>query len=104
MMGRSILLFFVLVFATQSASQTLFGHSNTKCIELLEDHKVNGINTSVLNWIDGYFSGRIRETGREMKIVNELNIPLYELLRKTCDNDPTLNLQQAADIVYVAIP
>jgi len=39
-----------------------------------------------------------------MKIVNELNIPLYDLLRKTCDNDPTLNLQQAADIVYVAIP
>ena len=104
MMGRSILLFFVLVFATQSASQTLFGHSNTKCIELLENHKVNGVNTSVLNWIEGYFSGRIRETGREMQIVNELNIPMYDLLHKTCAKNPKLNLQQAADIVYVSIP
>ena len=103
-MGRSILLFFVLVFATQSASQTLFGHSNTKCIELLEDHKVNGVNTSVLNWIDGYFSGRIRETSREMQIVNELNIPMYDLLLNTCAKNPKLNLQHAADIVYVSIP
>ena len=103
-MGRSILLFFVLVFATQSASQTFFGHSNTKCIELLENHKVNGVNTSVLNWIEGYFSGRIRETGREMQIVNELNIPMYDLLHKTCAKNPKLNLQQAADIVYVSIP
>ena len=104
MMGRSILLFFVLVFATQSASQTLFGHANTSCIELLENHKVDGINTSVLNWIEGYFSGRIRETAREMQIVNELNIPIYDLLHKTCAKNPNLNLHQAADIVYVSIP
>ena len=103
-MGRSMLLFFVLVFANQGASQTLFGHSNTQCIKFLEIHRQNGINADVANWIHGYFSGRIRETGREMQIITELNIPLYDLLHKTCDNDPRLNLQQAADIVYVSIP
>jgi hypothetical protein len=33
-----------------------------------------------------------------------LNIPLYDLLHKTCVNDPNLNLQEAADLVYLSIP
>ena len=93
-----------LICATQGASQTFFGHSNTDCIEFLKYNETTGVDTFVSNWIDGYFSGRIRETGRDLKIVNDLDIPLYGLLLKTCKTDPTLNLHEAADIVYVSIP
>ena len=64
----------------------------------------NGPDPSVNSWILGYFSGRIRETNRELQIINDLNIPLYDLLHKTCVNDPNLNLQEAADFVYLSIP
>ena len=93
-----------LICATPGASQTFFGHSNTDCIEFLRYNESSGTDISVDNWIYGYFSGRIRETGRELQIINDLNIPLYDLLRKTCSGDPNMNLQQAADIVYVIIP
>ena len=85
-------------------SQTMFGHSNTSCIEFLTEYESNPSNSAVSNWILGYFSGRIRETGRELKIVNELNIPLYDLLHKECSNNPNLTLREAADIVYTIIP
>lgn len=93
-----------LICATPGASQTFFGHSNTECIEFLKYNETTGADTFVSNWIDGYFSGRIRETGRDLKIVNDLEIPLYDLLHKTCKTDPTLTLHEAADIVYVSIP
>jgi len=93
-----------LICATPGASQTFFGHSNTDCIEFLRYNESSGTDISVDNWIYGYFSGRIRETGRDLQIVNNLNIPLYDLVSKTCKANPKLNLLEAADIVYVSIP
>jgi len=104
MVHKIVTLFIFLIFASAGVSQTMFGHSNTECIDFLEEHKKSGTDLAISNWILGYFSGRIRETGRELQIINDLNIPLYDLLRKTCSGDPNMNLQQAADIVYVIIP
>lgn len=94
----------LLICATPVTSQTMFGHANTGCIEFLQKDETAGPGPSVHSWILGYFSGRIRETNRELQIINELNIPVYDLLRKTCQSDPNLNLQKAADIVYLSIP
>jgi hypothetical protein len=104
MVQRTIAFFIFFIVASAGVSQTMFGHSNTGCIEFLELDKKNGTDPAIYNWIFGYFSGRIRETGRELQIINDLNIPLYDLLHKTCMGDPNINLQQAADIVYAAIP
>lgn len=104
-MIRTLSTFLILITcATAGTSQTMFGHSNTECIEFLQKHETNGVDPSVNSWILGYFSGRIRETNRELQIINELNIPLYDLLHKTCVQDPNLNLQEAADNVYLSIP
>ena len=104
-MMRTFSTFLILMLcATAGKSQTMFGHSNTECIEFIQAGEENGPDPAVNSWILGYFSGRIRETNRELKIINELNIPLYDLLHKTCVNDPNLNLQEAADLVYLSIP
>ena len=104
-MTRTFSTFLILMLcATAGKSQTMFGHSNTACIEFIQAGEENGPDPAVNSWILGYFSGRIRETNRELKIINELNIPLYDLLHKTCVNDPNLNLQEAADLVYLSIP
>ena len=104
-MMRTLSAFLILITCTTSStSQTMFGHSNTGCIEFIQADDENGPDPSVNSWILGYFSGRIRETNRELQIINELNIPLYDLLHKTCVNDPNLNLQEAADFVYLSIP
>jgi hypothetical protein len=104
-MMRTFSTFLILILcATSGKSQTMFGHSNTGCIEFIQTGEENGPDPSVNSWILGYFSGRIRETNRELQIINELNIPLYDLLHKTCVNDPNLNLQEAADLVYLSIP
>ena len=95
---------FISVFATSGVSETLFGQSNTTCIDFLTRHDADGMQTSVNDWLNGYFSGRIRETGRNLTIINTLNVPLYDLLLKTCENDPNLHLSEAADAVYVIIP
>ena len=92
------------VFATSGTSETMFGQSNTSCIAFLSNHDEHGKQLPVRDWLDGYFSGRIRETGRELSIVSNLDIPLYELLLKACRNDPNLNLSQSADRVYTIIP
>jgi hypothetical protein len=94
----------LIICATSGASQTMFGHSNTECIEFLQADETNGPDPSVNSWIFGYFSGRIRETNRELQVINTLNIPLYDLLKKTCVSDPNLNLKEAADAVYFSIP
>ena len=60
-----------LMCATQGATQTFFGHSNTDCVEFLKYNETTGVDTFVGNWIEGYFSGRIRETGRDLQIVND---------------------------------
>ena len=104
MINRVPIIMLISLFATIGFSQTMFGYANSSCIEFLEEHKKRGEVVEVVNWINGYFSGRIRETGREMEIVNKLNIPLYDLLRKACINEPTLAVREAADIVYYSIP
>ena len=104
MVHKIVTLFIFLIFASAGVSQTMFGHSNTECIDFLEEHKKSGTDLAISNWIFGYFSGRIRETGRDLQIVNNLNIPLYDLVSKTCKANPKLNLLEAADIVYVSIP
>jgi len=85
-------------------SQTMFGEANTRCIDLLEENKQSGKVNSVENWLQGYFSGRIRETQRNLIIVNDLNIPIYDLLIKACQKEPMLDLHNAADVVYFEIP
>ena len=102
---RTFSTFLILILcATSGKSQTMFGHSNTGCIEFIQTDEENGPDPSVNSWILGYFSGRIRETSRELIIINKLNIPLYDLLKKTCISDPNLNLKEAADTVYALIP
>jgi hypothetical protein len=104
-MMRNFSTFLILILcATSGKSQTMFGHSNTACIEFIQADEENGPEPAVNRTNLGYFSGRIRETNRELTIINELNIPLYDLLHKTCVNDPNLNLQEAADLVYLSIP
>ena len=92
------------VFATSGISETMFGQSNTTCIDYLTKHDADGMQTSINDWLNGYFSGRVRETGRNLTIINTLNVPLYDLLLKMCENDPNLHLSEAADAVYVIIP
>lgn len=104
MMQKMSTFFILLICASSGTSQTMFGHSNTECIEFIQKDETIGPDPSVNSWILGYFSGRIRETNRELQIINELNIPLYDLLHKTCVSDPNLNLQEAADYVYLSIP
>lgn len=104
MSHKFALFLFMYVFATPGISETLFGESNTTCIDFLTKHDADGIQTPINNWLHGYFSGRSRETGRNLAIINTLNIPLYDLLRKMCENDPNLHLSEAADSVYVIIP
>ena len=95
---------FISVFATSGVSETLFGQSNTTCIDFLTRHDADGMQTSINDWLNGYFSGRVRETGRNLTIINTLNVPLYDLLLKMCEKDPNLHLSEAADAVYVIIP
>lgn len=95
---------FISVLATSGIGETMFGQSNTTCIDFLTKHDANGMQTSVNDWLNGYFSGRIRETGRNLTIINTLNVPLYDLLLKMCETDPNLHLSEAADAVYVIIP
>jgi len=95
---------FISVFATSGVSETLFGQSNTTCIDFLTRHDADGMQTSINDWLNGYFSGRVRETGRNLAIIDTLNVPLYDLLIKMCKNDPNLHLSEAADEVYVIIP
>ena len=95
---------FISVFATSGISETMFGQSNTTCIDFLTKHDADGMQTAVNDWLNGYFSGRIRETGRNLAIINTLNVPLYDLLFKMCENNPNLHLSEAADAVYVIIP
>jgi len=104
MLHKLVSFVFISVFATSGISETMFGQSNTSCIAFLTNHDEFGKLSPVKDWLDGYFSGRIRETGRELSIVSDLDIPLYELLHNACRNDPNLNLSQAADIVYTIIP
>jgi len=95
---------FISVFATSGISETMFGQSNTTCIDFLTKHDADGMQTAVNDWLNGYFSGRIRETGRNLAIINTLNVPLYDLLLKMCETNPNLHLSEAADAVYVIIP
>ena len=95
---------FISVFATSGISETMFGHSNTTCIDFLSKHDADGMQTSINDWLNGYFSGRARETGRNLTIKNTPNTPLHDPLLKMCENDPNLNLSEAADAVYVIIP
>jgi len=95
---------FISVFATSGISETMFGQSNTTCIDFLTKHDADGMQTAVNDWLNGYFSGRIRETGRNLTIINTLNVPLYDLLLKMCETNPNLHLSEAADAVYVIIP
>ena len=85
-------------------SQTMFGEANTGCIELLEEDKQSGKVNRIENWLQGYFSGRIRETQRNLIIIDDLNIPIYDLLIKACQKEPMLDLHNAADVVYFEIP
>ena len=103
-MYKLFTLFFISVCATPSISQTMFGQANTTCIDFLSKHDTYGEQLAVRDWIYGYFSGRIRETNRDLSIVNNLEIPIYDLLNKTCADDPTLMLNTAADKVYASIP
>ena len=95
---------FLIICANSGTTQTMFGHSNTACIEFIQADEKNGPDPSVNSWILGYFSGRIRETSRELQIINRLNIPLYDLVHKACVNNPNLYLHEAADAVYLSIP
>jgi hypothetical protein len=104
-MSRKLASFlFISVFATSGISETMFGQSNTTCIDFLTRHDADGMQASVNDWLNGYFSGRIRETGRNLTIINTLNVPLYDLLLKMCEKDPNLHLNEAADAVYAIIP
>ena len=95
---------FISVLATSGISEVMFGQSNTTCINFLKKHDADGMQSSIDDWLHGYFSGRSRETGRNLAIINTLNIPIYDLLRKMCEKDPNLHLNEAADAVYVIIP
>lgn len=100
------LLVFVLPFvtATSVCGQTMFGEANTDCIDFLNRNKQEVTIASVDNWLKGYFSGRVRETQRDLEIIDHLNIPIYALLIKACEEDPNLKLHQAADNIYFMIP
>ena len=92
------------ILATMSYGQTMFGFAEMDCTEMLTRHDRGGKISALEDWLEGYFSGRIRETQRNMAIVRDLNIPIYDLLHKTCTKNPVLNIQEASDLVYVTIP
>jgi len=102
---RSFFFMIVILFApNMSVGQTYFGSGEMSCIEFIEEHTDKGYNVVINDWINGYFSGRITETQRDLKLVNDLNIPLYDLVLKSCIEEPTLNVRSATDRVYFAIP
>ena len=82
----------------------MFGQSNNTCIDFLSRHDTFGEQLAVKDWLEGYFSGRVRETNRDLTIVNNLQLPIYYLLHKACSEDPNIPLNQAADKVYASIP
>ena len=84
--------------------QAMFGYSSMPCIELINKHEQDGYVDTISHWLDGYFSGRQKETGHNLSIVQELNIPIYDLLLKVCNQNPMLSLQQSADMVFEKIP
>jgi len=92
------------VCATSGASVPMFGQANTDCIDFLSKHDAFGDQVAVRDWLHGYFSGRVRETDRDLTIINDLNIPIYDLLHIACTNNPNLKLSKAADQVYTLIP
>lgn len=94
----------IAVCATSSASTPMFGQANTDCIDFLSKHDAFGDQVAVRDWLHGYFSGRVRETERDLTIINDLNIPVYDLLHIACTNNPNLKLSKAADQVYTLIP
>ena len=104
MMYKIVTFLFISICATPGLSLTMFGQANTTCIDFLSKHDTYGEKVAVRDWLNGYFSGRIRETNRDLAIVDNLKIPIYDLLNKTCADDPTLNLNTAADKVYAIIP
>ena len=95
---------FIAVCATPGVGQTMFGHADTTCIDFLSKHDKDGEQPAVRDWLEGYFSGRVRETNRDLTIVNNLQLPIYDLLHKVCSEDPNIPLNQAADKVYASIP
>jgi hypothetical protein len=102
---RSFVFMMIILFVpNMSIGETYFGSGEMSCIEFIEEHTEKGNNVVINDWIKGYFSGRIAETQRDLKIVNDLNIPLYDLVLKSCIEEPTLNTRSAADRVYLAIP
>jgi len=104
MLMKQIFAVFALMLATNLQGQTMFGYADTQCVQFLREHDKASTTLAVKNWIFGYFSGRIRETSRNLQIVGDLNIPLYDLVHKECSKDPKLTVRQAADLVYVLIP
>ena len=99
-----VFMVFIFFLPNMSVSQTYFGSGEMSCIEFIEEHTEKGRNVVISDWIKGYFSGRIRETNRDLKIINDLSIPLYDLVLKSCIEEPTLTTRSAADRVYLAIP
>ena len=104
MLEKFTLIILMSMFATMSSGQTMFGFAEMHCTEMLTRHDSEGKISALEDWLEGYFSGRIRETQRNMAIVVDLNIPIYDLLHKTCSKNPTLSVQEATDLVYVTIP
>jgi hypothetical protein len=102
---RGFVFMIVILFVPNiSVGQTYFGSGEMSCIEFIEEHTEKGYNVIINDWINGYFSGRIAETQRDLTIVNDLNIPLYDLVLKSCIEEPTLDVRSATDRVYFAIP
>lgn len=104
MIDKVIAFLIISVCATSGASAPMFGQANTDCIDFLSKHDALGDQVAVRDWLHGYFSGRVRETNRDLTIINDLNIPVYDLLHAACENNPNLNLSKAADQVYTLIP
>jgi len=104
MFAKFNLIILVSLLASMSSGQTMFGFAEMSCTEMLTRHDSGGKLSELEDWLEGYFSGRIRETQRNMAIVEDLNIPIYDLLHKTCNKNPVLSIQGAADLVYVTIP
>ena len=89
---------------SHSKPLTLYGLGTKSCIDLLKDYEENGPTAQDEQWFLGYISGRIVETQRDLEVINRLEIPIFELVIKSCSENPNLFVYEAIHKVYEMLP
>jgi len=98
--------FFVtqVIAGSHSKPLMLFGSGTKSCIELLKQYEETGANAQDDQWFLGYISGRIIETQRDLEVIDRLEIPIFELVIKSCSENPNLFVHEALNTVYEMLP